>query len=415
MFSQLFVAFVCVLTVFGSPDMVVRILSDDGGAPRLLPPPLEVHTYLSSFAPGSEPWLKIMDQLESEVPNLVFRSHWVSPDEVEDGKVVAFPYTKIIDGESEHMYAYPLEYRFMRRWLTDAQNHRYSLFENVSALDASVPESHPVYVHILSSEKPENRLHRLMPEVGFFWTFMNRTKYFNTVILRGLDGRVQQRNNFSEFELFHSLLPPIIPYWMLEDPTANVIYNTLSVRDIDIVYDGPLEPWWNSLALRYPHTAFVHYRSNETNVAQTTSVWFRRRSVIFMIESVGKEVEEWLVGIRLQKTKPWKRPSQFPETPHARIADLTGDSYRHWISENENAIVYLHNGTFTFDLDAHFEPLVDANYSVAQMNVLLNDHESLPLEAVSGMCLQYVSHSLVQMSKCSSFKMPMNDLPKTEL
>ena len=414
MFFYLLFVFSYAMSAFGSPNIVVRIISEDDGAPRLLPPPIQVHTYASTFAPGSKPWLDVMSQCKDDFPNLVFQSHWVTPDEVQDGKVFAFPYTKIKDGEREHVFNLPLEYRYIKRWLTDVQHGRYGLFENVSALDTSISESYPVYVHILSDQKPPNRYARVLPEVGFFWTFMNQTKYFNTVILRGVDGKIHQRNNFSEFELFHTLLPPIIPSWMLDTPAGNAIYNRMSVRDIEIVYDGDLEPWWSSLALEFPQTAFVHYRSNETNL-KSPSVWFRRRSVVFMIDSVGLKAKHWLRGIKTQETRPWNRPSKTPDILHDKVVDVTGDTYWSWISNHPTSVLLLYNDTYRFDIDQYTDALTDANYTVGQMNMDFNDHENLPIDAMSGTCLEYKSKRLVQMAECSSFQMPIQYTGKMEL
>jgi len=382
---------------------------------KILPPPIRVFTYASTHAPSSSDWLDIVDNVKPEFPEMQFETQWLTPGDLPEGKTVGLPYTEYIRDDREYVFNEPMEERFLRRWLIDAKFGFKSSYVNVSVFDKRVSEAFPLYVHILSSLKPESHLPQTFPEIGFVWSKINQTRYFNTVLVRDIFGRLHQKNNFTEQELFHTLLPPIIPNWLLDNPVAMRIYQKMSIRDIHIVYDGNLDPWWGELARKHRETAFIHLRTNETN-STSPSVWFKRRRVVFMVDSLEKDVvESWLLGIIMHTTEPWFRPSNEPEEPHERIVDITGDSFWEWRSKNSNAILSLHNGTNSFDLDYYYDGLTEAGYSVGQMDMNKNDHEGLPPTARNGMCLEYSAGSLEQMKKCNDFAMPGTHKVKTEM
>lgn len=387
-------SFLSVAFAWSNPDIQVQILPDL--------PPLKIQTYLSSIAPASKQWQAIMTRAEDEFPDVDFETLWVTPEDFE-GKTVGLPFSKAISNGRAHMYRYGDDYRFVRRWIADARTGRFSLFWNVSMLDPEWMKTRPMFVHILSSEKPRSAVSHLLPEVTFAWSQINRLHFKNTVIVRDIDGRIRQKNNFSEYQLLHELLPPIIPNWMLDTDAGLSIFQTFTDRVINIVHDGYLEPWWNELAFNYSRTAFVLLRSNETSLRPVPSVWFERRSVQFMIPSVGPEARGWLDGIPRYTTQPTYRASRAPETPHAYLTDVTGDTFAEWLRNHTEAVLHLYDETVEYDLEPVFEDLRAANVSVGRMDMSKNDHEYLPSKANIGMCLHFVNTSMRTMKQCEEF------------
>lgn len=386
--------------------MLLLILLNVVCALRLPPPPPLVRTHIVDAADGSNNWVRVMDQLKDVFPEMVFETKKENIGDLPEGVTFSFPYSTIsVEGKPPIGLNYPLEYKYAYRWLRDAPHGHFSLYENVSVIDSWLWEN-PLVVQILSGEKPRVSSVRRLPEVTFAWSFMNHTVNDNTFIVRGLDGVIRQKNNLRSYELLHYLLPPIIPEWMLHTNEGNAIYKEFAKREISIVCDDDLNPQWLSLIEQFPQTAFVQQRSNETNVTIVPSVWFRRRSVEFMIPSVGHDVEPWLKGIRNHTTEPWHRPSAAPSVAHSTLVDVTGDTFWSWIRDNDAVVLYLYNGVSDCDIERFYEPLYDMNIMLGQLDLATNDHESFPLRAKAGDVLEYKNGILTKSNICSKFELP---------
>lgn len=377
----------------------VTILPD--GNTLSAPPPV-IRTYTAQLAPGSKKWLQIVQDVSRDFPEFDFQSEVVDMDDLTPGKTHSFPYTELEKNGKRYRFNYNMNERYFRRWVSDARYGYFSLFKNVSVLDSNMPKAHPIFVHVLSAEKPSSYFAKVLPEVGFSWSFANQTNVKDTVIVRGMDGIIRQKQNISEYSLLHYILPPIIPYWMIESDTGYAIYRVYAVRVVEIVYDDTLPEWWESTVHEFPQTAFIQLRYNETNTSKP-SVWFKRRSVLFVKDSVGAEVKEWLRGIPRHLTEPTYRPSAGPETAHSFLTDVTGDSFWDWIKNDTVKVLHLYNQTDEYDLEHVFEDLCARNVSVGRMDMSKNDHEYLPLDAGPGMCLHFTNKSVLAMKRCEEF------------
>jgi hypothetical protein len=370
------------------------------------PPPV-VRTHVVDIAGDDcDKWLAVMERLEEDFPDVEFETINENIGDLPEGVTFSFPYSTIsVGGRAPIMYRYKKEYRYAHRWLLDAPKGHFSLQENVSLADPW-PFTHAMVVHVMSEGNLRSFSAPRLPEVAFVWSYMNRTNYSNTVIIKGLDGTIYQETNFNEYRLLHYLLPPVIPEWMLQSREGLAVFNEFAKREVTIVCDDVLEGGWHSLIRDFPETAFVQQRSNETNVTIVPSVWFKRRSVEFMIQSVGPDVEPWLRGIRNHTTKPWLRPSAAPLVAHPTMVDVTGDMFWDWIRENDQVVLYLYDGVSDFDIERYYEPLQRLGIPFGRMDLATNDHENLPLNAEAGLCLHYVGESTEQVSECNRFTLP---------
>ena len=379
---------------------------------KLPRPPMKVKTYVSPYAESSDDWLTVIEKLEDDFPEVVFETVNVRPDDLDPGKPIAVPYSSLNEGNKDYVLNYPMTYAFAKRWISDAAQGFFELFRNTSIMQKS---KSAVYVHILSPTKPGIPFVHRFPEIVFSWTKMGYKTRNNTVIVRGMDGVLRQHSDFVFSNLLHSLLPPVIPNWMLDTELGMKIFKKFALREVTIICDESLDPGWHSLIQEFPKTAFIQMRSNETNVTTVPSVWFMRRSVQFMLPSVGADVVPWLHGIRRHTTVPWYRASAAPAVPHETVDDVTGDSFWSWIRKHEQAVLYLYDTNDPQDFSETAEVLRSQNIGMGRMDLRLNDHEHLPLGAQAGYCLHFRHEYLVDMQSCGTFVMPFKDTPKMEL
>ena len=396
MFILYIMCLFAVVRGWSNPDIQVKILSELPG------PSLKIKTYLSSWAPASKNWESFMVQAEEEFPDVDFETLWVTPEDFPN-RTVGLPFTETFYDGRRHIFRYSNNYRFFRRWIEDARTGRFDLFWNVSILDSKWTKVRPMFVHIISPEKPSSRVLHRLPEVTFAWSQGSRSRFKNTVIVRRADGRINQLHDFPEGKLLHHLLPPIIPNWMLDTDAGDSIFQTFSERVITIVHDGDLDPWWNDLAHNFSRTAFVLMRPNETSLRPVPSVWFQRRSVQFTIASVGPEVKDWFYGIPRYMTEPTYRASAAPDTPHRFLTDVTGNAFKDWLRNHTEVVLHLYDETSEYDLEHVFEDLRAKNVTVGRMDMSKNDHEYLPTRANIGMCLHFVNTSMRTMKRCEEF------------
>lgn len=369
-------------------------------------PTMTVHTYVSKWAEHSDEWLSIISDVETEFPNVTFRTSWVTPDEIHGVK--ALPITLTMYKNNKQHFEYSMTRPHFRRWVKDALCGHFSLFETTTLFDNYMSKHFPYFVHILSDKKPKSfSLPGLMPEVGFFWSFQNVSSRFNTVLTRGHRQIIHQYSNFSTRNLLHSLLPPIIPRWLLNTEFGDSAYQALAKREVLIVSDDPLPNGWLNMIHEYPQTGFVHLRTNETDIGPVPSVWFRRRTVDFMIPSVGPEVRDWLKGIRLNKTEPYYRKSKAPDEAHSSIPDVTGDGLWNWLGAHNESLLYFYGLQDNTNMVQHQELLAEMNITLARMNLTSNDHEYLDEKISPGNYIFFQNKRKRKLGSCLTFS-PLN-------
>ena len=363
---------------------------------------MTVHTYVSEWADHSDEWLSVISDVESEFPNVTFQTTWVTPDEIHG--VQSLPKSLTIYNNTQQRFKYSMTRPHFRRWVKDALCGHFSLFETITLFDNYMSKHFPYFVHILSDEKPQGfSLPHRMPEVGFFWSFQNVSSRFNTILTRGQTQRIHQYSNFSTRNLLHTLLPPIIPRWLLNTEFGDSTYQVLAKREVLIVSDDPLPNGWLNMIHEYPQTGFVHLRTNETDIVPVPSVWFRRRSVDFMIPSIGPEVREWLQGIRLNKTKPYYRKSKAPDEAHSSIPDVTGDGLWNWLDTHNETILYFYGSQDDANMVQHQELLAELNITLARMNLTSNDHEYLNEKTLPGSYVFFQNKRKRKSGSCRTF------------
>jgi hypothetical protein len=370
-----------------------------------------VTMYVSSYANNSEAFLELFEPMKDEFDSFKFKTVWVEPKDLEVYGTVRVPSATVTYDNRKYSFSYPFARKYVRRWLCDARYGRFSLYENVTLTDSFLSEAHNMWVHILSAEKPDNSyLSHKLPEVAFAWSRVNNTNNKNTVLIRDIFGNIHQRTNFSSYNLLHVLLPPIIPQWILDTDEGISLYNVLAKREVTIVTDDTLHHGWHSLAMHYPNTAFVQTRTNETNVTHVPSVWFQRRSVVYMFPSLNASVQDWLSGIRVNKTQPYRRPSRAPVVAHPTIVDVTGDTFWSWSGLSTERILYLYGMVDNCYLSHQSEYVSGLGILLGRMNISSNDHEQLPIEAESGSVLVFKNDSFIKMTPCSHFDLPRDHL-----
>ena len=373
----------CIVSVFSSSlvprkyDSVIQI-----GDPPVGPcPDFEVEIVVSD-AHRSDVFATIMSEIQTEFVDVHFETLRLGPEELFQNNITVPALNALCDG-SYRAFPYPMNVLWVRRWIRDSRQGQFALVREARVFD-SFQDDFDVTVHVMSAKRPHlDFLANRMPSVGFVWTKMTKTRFRNTIMTTNVFGRLTMQHNHRVNDLLHTLLPPTIPWWLANSELGNEIMSGFAKHEVDIVFDGHLSPHWISLIKQYPLTAFIQYRTNETD-RPNGSVWYYRRTVEYMLPSVGPEVSEWFASVTNGTMEPTRRPSLAPAVPHATLFDATGSNLWEWVRNREESMLYLYDD----------EPVVcngdlDDVPNVGRMDVRVNDHELLPEHVQSGMILHF--------------------------
>lgn len=373
----------CIVGVFSS-SLVPRTVIQIGDPPVGPCPDFEVEIVVSD-AHRSDVFDTLMSEIQTEFMGVHFETLSLGPEELFKSNITVPALNALCNG-SYHAFNYPLNVRWVRRWIRDSRQGRFTLVRRVNALER-FQDDFEVSVHVLSAKRPRFAfLANRMPSVGFVWTKMLNTKFRNTIISTDIFGRVNMQYNHSFNDMLHTLLPPAIPLWMATSELGNEIMSGFAKHEVDIVFDGHLPVHWFEFIKQYPLTSFIQYRTNETD-RPNDSVWYYKRSVEYMLPSVGPEVSEWFASVVKGTAEPHKRLSLAPSEPHATLFDATGSNLWDWVRNSEETFLYLYED----------EPVVcngelDYVLNVGRMDVRVNDHELLPGHAQQGMVLHFSNY-----------------------
>ena len=373
----------CIAGVFGS-SLVPRSVIQIGDPPIGPCPDFEVEIVVSD-AHRSTDFDTLMSEIQTEFMGVHFETLSLGPEELFKNNMTVPALNALCDG-SYHAFNYPLNVRWVRRWIRDSRQGQFALVRRVSMVDR-FQDDFDLSVHVMSAKRPRlDFLANRMPSVGFVWTEMLKTRFRNTIITTDINGRVNMQYNHSFNDLLHTLLPPVIPLWMATSELGNEIMSGFAKHEVDIVFDRHLPVHWLEFIKQYPLTAFIQYRTNETD-RLSNSVWYYRRTVEYMFPSVGMDVIEWFASVVNGTAEPHKRRSLAPSEPHATLFDVTGSNLWDWVRNSEKTILYLYED----------EPVVcngelDVVSNVGRMDVRVNDHELLPDNAQQGMILHFSNY-----------------------
>lgn len=345
-----------------------------------------VQTYVSPhYCSGCDAWTSMIDDVAADFPALEF--HTVEFDVESATQNTVLPYTTALG----RIYSFPQRSDYLYRWLTDVSYNRSTLLlRNVSLL-APWHVGFGSWVHIISAVRPlvDNHAQRLLP-VGFAWTYMNHTSFFNTVTYQCLDGEIFQRHNVSDMNVvIRDLLPRVVPYALSESPAGRALLQYYST----VVYlISPAVP--DNLPT---NVAWVHLSGNESHVRlhnmSVPSAWCWKRRVEFMLPTVERgPLLAWVSDILTGYASPVYRPSS------ARDGDLSGDEVWDWVRAREHAVIFEYASEES--LGVCLAALANVSYDVGQVDIRMNDHESFPSWSKPGMVHYYINGTRKKTLRC---------------
>ena len=356
-----------------------------------------IETYVSELAPGSDIWLDMVQNVSVDFPDISFSTKSATPEDI--GRGMMLPASIGTFNGVRHTFDYKMNEIFFRRWLRDGTCGHFSLFETTSMLDSFMNRNYPVFVHILSEEKPKITLVKKLPSVGVFWSHSNISTARNMLIVRDVLGHVHQLRDFSVRWLLHILLPPVIPIKMFDDAVVSEIYGVLAKNEIMITSDAPLGVWWKNVSDGNTNTGLVLYKCNETSLP-CSSVTLYRGSILYRHNTTDESVIPWLKGIGNNETQPTFRLSTVPEQKHPEIDDVTGDSMWDWLSQSNRSFLYLYGSE---DDDTIWPHIGNIFGQMGRMDINKNAHEVLPVNAAAGLCFVFEGKKVRQMNLCQHF------------
>lgn len=370
-------------------------------------------------------WKKVTMDVLSEHPDILFNELFFEEEAsreylgpLDEGQNVHLPMTiLILNGDVVH---YPLQktQRHLTRWLNTVKQFRgskwthgitglvpivdgnafmsgkYVIDDDVSLQLIGKGFEVPTILNVLANKLLSVKVYYVGTDNKTSGIAYDNITYLNTNLFKN-DMRFDDRLG----NLLHRILPPVIPFWMTKTDVAKDVIRSFATSEVHIIYDGELPSGWQIFAHKYPFTAFVHFRPNETTL-DSPSVWIYNRSVDFRWNSVGHDVQQWYEDVRSGLAEPYYRRSGAPENPHPRLIDITGDTMWNVLRENTEMYMFLYNGTTNC---TQFE-LVPDGIIAGRMDLSLNDHEALPEWAKAEDVFKYVDGRAVNVSDCNHFK-----------
>ena len=356
-----------------------------------------VETRVSEFAPGSSSWLEVVGNVSDVFPQVTFTTVWVNPEDMENNELLPASYGTF--GGKRVAFTYDMSFPYLRRWIQDGLCGHFSLFETTSALDHYMSRHFPVFVHILSEEKPVIYYTKRLPDVGFFWSKL-KSPQRNTYIMRDVNGVIHQHANFSHYNLLHVLLPPIIPQGVLDDETPNAIYQEFARQEVIIVSDEPLKKWWRQIADEHKRTGFLLYRCNETSLPCPSVTHYMSNHIYYQRLDTGEGSIDWMRSLRSHSLLPSWRLSTEPTDLHPHVSDVSAAGFRAWLNESTHSFLYLYGDS---DEDVLWEALGGQYSHMGRMKITENAHELLPINAAAGQCFVFQKMRPVKMKRCHEF------------
>ena len=367
-------------------------------------------------------WQKMVSEASRDFPNISF----VTIDEsVVTRHTTAtnlnLPMSLYAFDDNLHVFGYRKTKLHLRRWLQDGLRGVFSLVPDSVEDFSERQNAYDGSITLIGSSKPvyTNQLAAMLPSVGVTWlplTPLPNMPSPNTSIVTAVDGHVTQASHHN-MTFLHRLLPPMIPFEYTKKESNLNIMRALSFSEVRIVSDAPLGMHWYRMADRYPYTAFVHYRSDQTDLF-SPSVAVYNRSVDFTFRSVGPDVETWYDNVMSGQAEPTVRPSKEPSARDPNFFDVTGNNAWAWIRASKDAYLYLYDDEHAAAECAEAFENAPPGSSLGRMDLSGNDHESLPEPAIVGQAIRYKDGVARQLAPCknlSFWNKPTSDVNKDEL
>lgn len=297
----------------------------------------------------------------------------------------------VMDDEPPRLFSYTRSRGFLERWLSDAQNNVWELLTPLSVLgDISKFESRfPVFVEILSEERPIIDVLPLLSQVGFGWfpqpplesTDGSLHRYGNNTIVRNSGGQVFHNSNKSIASLWRQLLPGIIPEDSFSLEFVQEISSVFTTAEVHIEINGTLPVWWLGQLEEHPTTMFVHRRQ----LSSTPKTWTFRRGMEFVTDTVMDR--QWLPSVIAGHVAPLNRSSYLPKDRRTGVHEVSSNMLFAWLAANPDSHLYFYN----LDDQGCQNTFADTSEPVARMIVPENDHEIFTERPLSGHAIRFVS------------------------
>lgn len=320
------------------------------------------------------------------------------------------PATLYKEGSIIHLYHYKKSKRYFRRWMHDITDGYDDLVRRIDGIDFFtnkdlIPEHDCVLQFVGKHAAVPSVLQKIARKVLSCYVYYvyadgkgSGIVPDNVTYTRGLLVNDDMRFDDTLRNLLHRLAPPVIPYWATETNVMKDLMSAFASREVHVVYDDELPAGWTTFANMFPFTAFVHFRSNETD-RLSPSVWVYNRTVDFMYPSIGADVQSWYYDVLDGIAEPYHRLSQAPSEPHESLFDATGDTIWDWVRENDEVFLYLYGNESSCDA---FEPVPEGAVA-GRMDLTVNDHESFPEWVTKDMVLRYKSGRVSNVTRCNTF------------
>lgn len=285
-----------------------------------------------------------------------------------------------VEGSEVHLFNGARNLPGIEKWLKNALEGQYHpVFTTSNIHDMGIWDNkQAASITVLSEKEPYfGPLLSEIPSLGYSWGVVNDTEK-PVIFIRSITNNVSMAFDYRWDSIFKKILPPIIPIWIATTPIGLEAIKFLSVRDVEIHHDGPLEKWWDDVSIDFPYTAFLQYRANETDLQQLPKVIVRSRSVVYEYDSVGRDADVWFRSIWKGDIVPTFRKSAEPEECHAQFVDITGNTLWPWVKKHD-ILLYTY-GQHGSECEPIFQSVYGKNESfvLARMNFDENDHELFP-------------------------------------
>ena len=379
--------------------------------------PNRVITFTAKWCDKScDTWLNWIDNLKKDFPSIYFETYDIddhfekaSDYNLTEGVFNRFkddflsvPISVWLHGDKYYKFNGARTFNGIKTWIKNGlfgQFHPIFVTDNIHEL-GEWDKRYSSSITVIHNKEPDfGHLLSNIPSLGYAWGVQNHS-LSPVIFIRSMLNNVSMAFDFRWENLLSQILAPVIPYWLAVTDIGLESIESLSTNELYIYSNKNLPEWWNDFSNKYPETAFIQFRSNETDDEMSTTI-LKSRSVIYKKKSIGKDIIPWFENIWKGMEIPFYRKSVQSKSLYDWLPDISGNDLWDWI-KNKNVMLYVYGSKQIPECQYLLHDLKNQNTTaiLASFNIEKNDHELFLELSRPGFLFYFSKQKLFNVYKC---------------